>query len=201
MKAILFICSLSLLFLTFTTFANADIARPKQSPKDNESRLVLHTALEIRPDLKLDEARLQIPQSQLQVLRAALDSAAGNTTIAASVTGSSTRTIIAGALLFFSLSFAGVWLARSRTKAGAGRIWKAIAAAVIVMATIGVAAIITHGNAGPPPYHSWRDLSQALNDGRPSVGGLNIEIVPDDPNSGVRIKLLLPYRKENQREE
>src|SRR4030095_9659248 len=114
MKAILFICSLSLLFLTSTTIVDADLAKPKQSPTTNQNRVVLHTSLEIAPDSKLYEARLQIPQSQLNDLRAALDSAAGNTTIAASVTGNPTRTIIAGSLLFLSLSFAGVWLARSR---------------------------------------------------------------------------------------
>jgi hypothetical protein len=149
MKAILLICSLSLLLLTFTAVADADLPKPKQSPKASESRVVLHTSLEIAPDTKLYEARLQIPQSQLQNLRAALDAAGGNSTVAASVTGNPTRTIIAGSLLFLSLSFAGVWLARSRTNPG-GRTRKTIAAALIVTATIGAAAIITRGNAGPP---------------------------------------------------
>ena len=201
MKAILFICSLSLLFLTFTTLANADIARPKQSPTVNQSRLVMHTSLEIAPDSKLSDARLQIPQSQLQELRAALDAAAGNTTIAASVSGNSTRTIIAGSLLFLSLSFAGVWLARSRSNAGTSRMRKAIAATVIVMATIGAAAIITRGNAGPPGYYRWRNLPQALKDGRSTAAGVDIEIVADDPNGGSGIKLLIPIRKTNQGEE
>jgi len=200
MKAIL-ICSLSLLFLTFTALANADIARPKQSPTANQSRVVLHTSLEIAPDSKIYEARLQIPQSQLQEFRAALDAAAGNTTIAASVTGNSTRTIIAGSLLFLSLSFAGVWLARSRHQAGAGRMRKAIAAAVIVMATIGAAAIITRGNAGPPGYYRWRTLPQALSDGHSTAGGVDIEIVADDPNSRAGLKLLIPLRKAKQGEE
>jgi len=200
MKAIL-ICSLSLLFLTFTALANADIARPKQSPTPNQSRVVLHTSLEIAPDSKIYEARLQIPQSQLQEFRAALDAAAGNTTIAASVTGNSTRTIIAGSLLFLSLSFAGVWLARSRHQAGAGRMRKAIAAAVIVMATIGAAAIITRGNAGPPGYYRWRTLPQALSDGHSTAGGVDIEIVADDPNSRAGLKLLIPLRKAKQGEE
>ncbi|HTG92000.1 MAG TPA: hypothetical protein VL866_05400, partial [Pyrinomonadaceae bacterium] len=139
MKAILFICSLCLLFLMSTPTVDADLAKPKQSPTANQSRVVMHTSLEIAPDSKIYDARLQIPQSQLQELRAALDAAAGNPTIAASVTGNSTRTIIAGSLLFLSLSFAGVWLARARSNAGTSRMRKAIAAAVIVMATIGAA--------------------------------------------------------------
>lgn len=201
MKAILLICSLSLLLLTFTAVADADLPKPKQSPKASESRVVLHTSLEIAPDTKLYEARLQIPQSQLQNLRAALDSAGGNATIAASVTGNPTRTIIAGSLLFLSLSFAGVWLARSRSKPGAGRTGKVIAAAVIVMATIGAAAIITRGNAGPPGYYRWRNLPQALSDGKSTAGGLDIEIVADNPNSYNGMKLLIPLRKANQGEE
>jgi hypothetical protein len=201
MKAILFICSLCLLFLTITPIVDADLAKPKQSPTASQSRTVLHTSLEIVPDSKIFEARLQIPQSQLQEFRAALDSAAGNTTIAASVTRGSARTIIAGALLFLSFSFAGVWLARSRNPANASRTTKAIVAAVIAFATIGAAAIITRGNAGPPGYYRWRNLPQALSDGKSTAGGVDIEIVPDDPNSRSGMKLLIPLRKGNQGEE
>ena len=201
MKAILFICSLCLLFLMTTPTVDADLAKPKQSPTASQNRVVLHTSLEIAPDSKLYEARLQIPQSQLQELRAALDSAAGSTTIAASVTRSSTRTIIAGALLFLSFSFAGVWLMRSRNQAGASRTSKAIVAAVIAVATIGAAAIITRGNAGPPGYYRWRTLPQALSDGHATAGGVDIEIVADDPNSRTGLKLLIPLRKAKQGEE
>ena len=201
MKAILFICSLCLLFLMITRTVDADLAKPKQSPTANQSRVVMHTSLEIAPDAKIYDARLQIPQSQLQELRAALDAAAGNPTIAASVSGNSTRTIIAGSLLFLSLSFAGVWLARARSNAGTSRMRKAIAAAVIVMATIGAAAIITRGNAGPPGYYRWRNLPQALTDGRSTAAGVDIEIVADNPNSGAGIKLLIPIRKATKGEE
>jgi hypothetical protein len=201
MKAILLICSLGLLVLTITRTVDADLPRQKQSPKPTESRVVLHTSLEIAPDSKLYEARLQIPQSQLQNLRAALDAAGGNSTVAASATASPTRTIIAGSLLFLSLSFAGVWLARSRSKPGVGRTRKAVAAVVIVTATIGAAAIITRGNAGPPGYYRWRNLPQSLSDGHSTVGGLDIEIVADNPNSYNGMKLLIPLRKANQGEE
>ena len=201
MKAILFICSLSLLFLMITPSVDADLARPKQSPTNNQSRVVLHTSLEIAPDTKLYDARLQIPQSQLNELRAALDAAAGNTTIAASINRNSTRTIIAGSLLFLSLSFAGVWLARSRNKPGVSRTSKTIVAAVIAVATIAAATIITRGNAGPPGYYRWRNLPQALSDGKSTAGGIDIEIVPDDSNSRSGMKLLIPLRKGNQGEE
>jgi len=78
---------------------------------------------------------------------------------------------------------------------------KAIAAAVIVMATIGAAAIITRGNAGPPGYYRWRTLPQALSDGHSTAGGVDIEIVADDPNSRAGLKLLIPLRKAKQGEE
>ena len=50
---------------------------------------------------------------RLEEFRAALDGAAGNTTIAASIAHSPTRTIVAGLLMFLSVSIAGVLFARS----------------------------------------------------------------------------------------
>lgn len=194
MKAVLTICSLSLLLLITTEIVDADIAKPKQAPTVTQSRVVLHTSLEIAPDSKIYDARLQIHQSDLQELRAALDSADRNTNIATSVTRSSTRTIIAGLLMFLSLSCAGVWLARSQGKSSATRTRKVIAVALIGAATIGAAAIITRGNAGPPGYYRWRTLPQALTQGRPTAGGLDVEILPDDPNRGGGLRLLIPSR-------
>lgn len=196
MKSILFICSLSLLILIITPAADADIARPKSSPNARETRVVLNTVLQIVPDPKINDARLQIPQSELQSFRAALDSAAGNTTVATSISASPTRTIIAGLLLFASVSIGGVWLARSRGKNGeTTRAKKVVAAILIGMATLGAAAVITRGNAGPPGYYRWRNLPQSLTEGRPMSGSVVVEIVPDDPNSGSEIKLLIPLRK------
>jgi hypothetical protein len=194
MKAVLTICSLSLLLLIATEIVDADIAKPKQAPTVTQSRVVLHTSLEIAPDSKIYDARLQIHQSDLQELRAALDAADRNTNIATAVTRSSTRTIIAGLLMFLSVSCAGVWLARSQGKSSARRTRKVIAAALIGAATIGAAAIITRGNAGPPGYYRWRTLPQALTQGRPTAGGLDVEILPDDPNRGSGMRLLIPSK-------
>src|SRR4030095_5009398 len=194
MKAVLTICSLSLLLLIATEIVDADIAKPKQAPTVTQSRVVLHTSLEIAPDSKIYDARLQIHQSDLQELRAALDAADRNTNIATAVTRSATRTIIAGLLMFLSVSCAGVWLARSQGKSSARRTRKVIAAALIGAATIGAAAIITRGNAGPPGYYRWRTLPQALTQGRPTAGGLDVEILPDDPNRGSGMRLLIPSK-------
>jgi hypothetical protein len=50
--------------------------------------------------------------------------------------------------------------------------------------------IVTRANAGPPPSWFWRDLTKNLNTGKPTSGGLIIEIVPD----GTGAKLIVPIR-------
>jgi len=62
--------SLLFLFILAATVSpvNADVAKPKPSPKQ-----ILHTSLEIVPDAKLYEAKLQISQSDFNNLRAAAE--------------------------------------------------------------------------------------------------------------------------------
>jgi hypothetical protein len=94
-------------------------------------------------------------------------------------------------LLFLSVSFAGVWLAR---RSSATRARKALAASIVVFATLGVAAIITRGNAGPPPgYLNWKDLPKNFSQGKTTAGQMLIEVVPDNPDSP-SIKLVLPTK-------
>jgi hypothetical protein len=88
-----------------------------------------------------------------------------------------------------SISFAGVWLARARS--GKLNAPKAAALVVLGMGFIGATAIVTSGNAGPPPSYLWRNLPKNLNDGRSTSGGVDIEIVPD----GNGVKLIMPVRK------
>ena len=189
MKSLLFACCLILLVSTQT--ANADIAKPK--PPEKVAKHVLHTSLEIVPDPKAYEAKLQITESDLKSFRAALDGAAGNTTIAASISHSPTRTIIAGLLMFLSVSIAGIFLARSTTF---GRTQKVVGAVVLIVAMVGAAAIITRGNAGPPGSYRWRNLPQALAEGKATAGGLDIEIVPDDALTGANMRLIIPLKKQ-----
>lgn len=181
--------------LALSSFAVVSVAAdvPKPKPPEQQSKIVLNRQLEIVPDHKVWQARLQISQSDFQELRAALNGATGsNTTLAASIAQSSARTIVAGVLLFFSVSFAGVWLARRSSATGAR---KAIAPGVVVCAVLGIAAIITRGNAGPPPgYLNWRELPKNFSQGKGTSGSLSIEIVPDNPNSPLGIKLLLPAK-------
>ena len=192
----------SLLFLVLVALvpiqtANADIAKPKQPEK--AAKYALHTSLEIVPDPKAFEAKLQITESELKSIRAALDGVADNRTIAASITHSPTRTIIAGLLMFLSVSIAGVLFARSSSF---GRAQKVVGAVMLVVAVVGAAAIITRGNAGPPGSYRWRNLPQALAEGKPTAGGLDIEIVPDDARaSGANMRLIIPLKKSNPGEE
>lgn len=190
MKTLLLLACLLVLSAFAVVSVDADIAKP---PKPVEPKVVMGRRLEIVPDAKVWQARLQISQSDFQELRAAVNGASGsNTAIAANIAQSSTRTIVAGVLLFLSVSFAGVWLAR-RSSATRGR--KAIAAGVVVIAVLGAAAIITRGNAGPPPgYLSWKDLGKNFQQGKATAGQMMIEVVPDNADNPPPIRLLLPTK-------
>lgn len=188
-----FACLLALTALAAVS-VSADIAKPKLP--DQQSKVVMGRRLEIVPDQKVWQARLQISQSDFQELRAAVlnGETGSNTTIAANIAQSPTRTIVAGMLLFLSLSFAGVWLAR---RSSATRARKAIAAVVVVVvvALLGVAAITTRGNAGPPPgYLSWKELPKNFSQGKATSGQMMIEVVPDNPDVTPGIRLLLPTK-------
>lgn len=197
MKSLIAACFV--LFVT-TQIVIADIAKPKQPEKQPEkvAKYVLHTSLEIVPDPKAYEAKLQITESDLKSFRAALDGAAGNTTIAASIAHSPTRTIIAGLLMFLSVSIAGVLFARSSSF---GRTQKTVGAVILLVVMIGAAAIITRGNAGPPGSYRWRNLPQALAEGKSTAGGLDIEIIPDDARTGANMRLIIPLKKNSSGEE
>ena len=86
--------------------------------------------------------------------------------------------------MFLSLSFAGIWLARSVQTRGQ----KTVAGLLLGTAVLGAAAIITQANAGPPPSWQWRKLSTNLSKGRPTYASVNIEIVPE----GQGVKLIVP---------
>jgi hypothetical protein len=184
MKSLLFFFVL----LTAVATANADVAKPKSPAK-----LVLHTGLEIVPDSKLYEAKLQISQSDMNSLRAALDGNAGSSPVVGGIAFSAPRTIVAGLLMFMAVSVAGVMLARSSSL---GRAQKTIGAALLVAVLLGAAAIITRGNAGPPGSWRWRNLPQALADGKSTIGGVDIEIVPDDQMNGRTMRLIIPLKKQ-----
>ena len=96
--------------------------------------------------------------------------------------------------MFLAISIGGILLARSGSF---GRTQKTVGAVVLIGVLIGVAAIITRGNAGPPGSYRWRNLPQALAEGKPTIGGVDIEIVPDDQMNGRTMRLIMPLKKQN----
>lgn len=189
MKRMFIYGAATLVMLAAAAYIYADIARPKPSATPLEdAKFVFHTGLTIAPSDNVYEAKLQISQESLKYLQAAVANAqVTKPTIGQRIAQSSGRTIIAGLFLFLSVSFAGVWLARS----GSRRSHKAVAAGLLGVAVLGAAAIITYANAGPPGYVRWTGLPKALAEGRSTSGGLDIQIVPD----GNGMTLIIPVRK------
>ena len=72
---------------------------------------ISYSSLAVVPDARALDARLQISQSAFNELRAGTGESS-NAPIAAVVGQSSTRTILAGLLMFFAVSIAGVLVAR-----------------------------------------------------------------------------------------
>ena len=175
------ICAL----LASAIYAFGDIARPKPTPV--QGKTVLYTGLTVVTDPKASEARLQISQETLKHIQEGAGSNGGTESVTQRVMHSSTKTIMAGLFMFLAVSFAGVWFARSSQR----RNHKAIAAVLLMAAVFGIGTVIVRANAGPPGYIRWQNLPQALKDGKPTSGGVNIEIVPGDES---QIKLIIPLR-------
>lgn len=191
MKRILILTVAILALLTSAIFAFADIARPKPSPVA-EARMILSSGLEIVTDQKAFEARLQIPQDAFKRMQEGAAESGATTSLGTRVINNSTRTMMAGVFMFLAVSFAGVWLARS----GQRRNPKALVAVLLLAGFLGIATVIVRANAGPPGYIRWQNLPQSLKEGKPTYGGVSVEIVPGDGN----IKLIIPLRTKNQGE-
>jgi hypothetical protein len=192
MKRILISTAAILALLASAVFAFADLARPKPSPATTEARTILYSGLEVVTDPKAYEARLQISAETFKRMQEGATDSGATTSLGTRLMHSSTRTMIAGVFMFLAVSFAGVWLARS----GQRRNQKAVAAVLLIAAFLGAATVIVRANAGPPGYVRWQNLPQSLKDGKPTYGGVNVEIVPGNGN----IKLIIPLRNKNQGE-
>jgi len=86
-------CVLSLLLATALPPTATSLARNHRD-RPQQPRIVLHTSLTIVPDSKAYEARLQISQSSLQELRAALANTPENESMTQRLASSSTRTML-----------------------------------------------------------------------------------------------------------
>jgi hypothetical protein len=168
-------------------YAFGDIARPKSNPTA-EAKTVAYSRLTIVADNKPWDATLQISEGALKRIQEGAAQRGQSTSLTQSITHSSTRTIMAGLFMFLAISFAGVWLARSKERHNA----KAIAAVLVVAFVFAFATIMVRANAGPTGYIYWHNLPQSLKDGKQTSGGLNIQIVPGDDSE---MKLLIPLSR------
>jgi hypothetical protein len=191
MKRTIVICATALLLVATAVYAFGDIARPKPTPIPKEGKIVLYTSMVVKPDPQAFEARLQISEKTLQSIARDAAGMSSNQSMTERLMHSSTRTMMAGLFMFLAVSFAGVWFARSSQR----RNQKAIAAVILIAAVFGLATVIVRANAGPPGYIRWQGLPQALKDGKPTSGGVNIEIIPGDDS---QIKLIVPLRNTNR---
>lgn len=186
MKRTLVLGAAALLLIGSGVYAFGDLARPKTTPTPEEGKIIFHTGLQIVPDSKAYEARLQISQETLQRIREATANTSANQSLTQRLMRSSTPTMIAGLFMFLAVSFAGVWLARS----GRRRNHRIAAALVLGIAVLGAAAIIVRANAGPPGSYYWHKLPENLTKGESTRAGLDIEIVPGDGG----MKLIVPIK-------
>lgn len=179
---------------TGLALANMDIRAPTPVPESiKPGKVVMHTTLEVVPDARSSEARLQITQTTLNELRADIGGAS-NSPVAALVGPSRTRTIVAGLLMFFAVSIAGVLIARKARSFG--RTEKAAVALLFFGCVLAATAIVTRGNAGPPGWYRWKNLPQALTEGKPTAGGVDVEIVPENEMRGIRFRLIIPVKSQ-----
>jgi hypothetical protein len=195
MKTTLRVCALVLIVFTSAGQLRADIAKPKASATPaSEPKRVMNTGMEIVPNSNVYQAHLQISQRVAEELRDALNAGTTSASFSQRIANSPTSTIVAGILLFMSVSFAGVWFARSAGSQSRGQ--RAAAAVLISVAMLGAAAIITRANAGPPPGYLWRNLPKNLSTGQSTSGGIILEIVPD---GGAAMKLIIPLKQNSGR--
>ena len=187
------LCSLALAFFALAPLnAFADIAAPEPKPTatPRASKRALPPArmlIESRKDAT--EARLQISQSVLRELRAEIEGDAASDAAASTSSPRGTQTIIAGIFLSLSLAFAGVFVARTRS-----RTTKQIATgALVVFAVAGAFAFKALANARPPEtrFVNAGTLPRATTPDEELNGVVRVEIVPD----GRVIKLIVPAAK------
>jgi hypothetical protein len=199
MKRLLF----ATVFVTlFSLAALADIPRPStpkpvKTPKQAKS---IDTNLMIQLDRNAKEAKLIIPKSQIQRLRAELDELDGGANNTAAVSRSSftgTQTIVSGMFLTLAFVFGGVWLARSgKTVSKNGR-----ALGIGAFLFLGGAfATFVFANAGPPPEArsiTGKMFTQAVHTYKFGSGAIKLEMSTDPDEDDV--ELIVPDPKDDNK--
>lgn len=188
MKRIILIVTI-LMLGSLTTLA--DIARPEKTPnRVPKPSPGIATEMSINFDRTAKEAKLIIPKSQLQQLRAELERLDDGGETAAVTEGSFTRlqTIVSGTFLSLAFVFAGIWFVRSgKASTKTARTFVILS----VIAGVGSAATYVYANAGPPP--EARSITTAMfnkdvvSPYRFAFGAIKLEV-----GNGNRIELIVP---------
>lgn len=175
-----------------SSVALADLAPP---PGKSASRVKkpLTTTLSIKLDRNATEAKLVIPRSQLNQLRAELDELDndGNVTAAVAAEPASfarLQTIVSGVLLSLTLVFGGLWFVRS------GRSPKALT--ILTVAGVVSTATFVYANVGPPPEArsiTGKIFAQPVHIYKQASGKISVETTTADRQV---IELIVPDPKE-----
>ena len=145
----------------------------------------------IDPNSKTGEAKLLIPRSVLEQMRAGLDGDDSRSAAFAYFNTGGAQTLMAGVFLSLAFAFGGVWLVRSR---GQRRLGPA-ALCVAALALCGAAATAAYANAGPPPVARSLTSKILVPGAQPYgvYGQVKVEISDDES----QLTLVLPVVKEN----
>ncbi len=190
-KIVLGMCLLVL--FTANAFSDVRFETPKPTATPKQAK-ALDTRLYIRISSDTKEARLVIPKSQLQQLRAELEQL-DDSNSANSFNFTRTQTIVSGLFISLAFVFGGVWFARSRkieTKTG-----KSLVAGVVLFLS-GAFATIAFANVGPPPDArsiTGKIFSDAVHQYSQASGNIKLEI--SDADNG--IQLIVPREGQKER--
>jgi hypothetical protein len=185
------------LIIVFAMIAFADIRLPDTPTPKQSKKIETNLHISIRRNEK--EARLRIPKSQIQQLRAELeqlDDSDDVTTTTVSAGFSKTQTIISGLFLSLAFVFGGVWLVRSRPSVTKTN--KALVVGAGLFLT-GAMTTIVFANVGPPPEArsiTGKIFTNSVHVYKQASGKIKLEI-SDDADGG--IELIVPDVKPEDR--
>ena len=180
------------LILAGSGVAQADVVPPPSPANTSQTNPATRATLTIVPDSKVSEARLEISGDTLRQLTA-LANGSQSQSLGLGLGSIPQQTVIAGLFLMLSVSFAGVWFARSRHR----RNQKVSASLVLAALVLGAAAVAINANIAPPRVGNWRELPKALNEGRATTGSIEVKLAAD----GSGIRLVLPMKPSGTTEE
>jgi hypothetical protein len=178
----------SALLLTGTTIALADIPNPDPPKKSPDSM----TRMRIVLDADQKQAKLVIPRSLLQQMRAGADgeNATGSAAFSGGLSLNRTQTLAAGVFLSLALSFTGLWFI---TKSKGSARLKNITVASLAVSGLLLTGMVVRANAGPPTVA--RSLTSKVLIQEAQWYGVYGQVTVEVTNDGDEIKLVVPLVK------